>query len=175
MKLSATLLGFASSFPQLIIILSMINLVISCSSPKKSNNTEDGGNSRATTDITNKDTIYVQDTSKKVADQTITINVSYAAIECGCPQWFDTKGNAVAYLEGIERFYLEPINKDLINANDLWDGEHLPLILKVTGRFSKEKEIPITYHIKGTIQKARIFWYDNITVVSSSPYKGIGK
>lgn len=105
--------------------------------------------------------------------KTITITVSYAAIECGCPQWFETKFKNVKFLKGVERFYLEPVNKDLKNSNDLYDGEHLPLTVKVTGRFSSNKEAPVTYHTKGTPEKARIFWYDKITVVS--PSKGNSK
>lgn len=151
----------------------MFNLVIGCGASDNSKDTEDCSKSGAATVIRVKDTSYIQDTSKsKTVDTTITINVSYAAIECGCPQWFETKNKSVAYLEGVERFYLEPISKDLINANDLWDGEHLPLDLKVTGRFSKEKETPITYRTKGVPEKARIFWYDKITVVSQSYKKG---
>ena len=154
---------------KLTLIISIINLVIGCSSPDKSNNTEDSSKSKATAVVISKDTFYVKDTSKnETTGKTITINVSYAAIECGCPQWFEAKGKNVAYLEGVERFYLEPTSKDLINANHLWDGEHLPLTLKVTGRFSKEKEIPPTYNIKDEPEKARIFWYDKITIVSPS-------
>ncbi|WP_316793740.1 hypothetical protein [Pedobacter frigoris] len=62
----------------------------------------------------------------------------------------------------VERFYLEPTNKTLVNANDLWDGQTLPLTLKLVGRFSKDKELPKTYNTKTTPEKARIFWYDKI-------------
>ena len=99
----------------------------------------------------------------------IEITVSYAAIACGCPQWFETKFKNVKFLEGVERFYVEPVSKDVINANGLWDGKHLPFTLKITGQFSEEKALPITYHTKGEPEKARIFWYDKITVVSPSP------
>lgn len=151
---------------KLSLIISMIQLVVGCGSADKSSSTADSNRSKDTSVISGKDT--VQNSSKnEFSGKKITITVSYAAIECGCPQWFETKFKNVRFLEGVERFYLEPVRKDLINANDLWDGEHLPLVIKVTGRFSKEKEIPITYHTKGTPEKARIFWYDKITVVSS--------
>jgi len=152
-----------------ILIISIIHLVIGCSSLDKASNIEDTSKSKATSVILNKDTSYIQNSSKsEFSGKTITLTLSYTAIECGCPQWFETKFKNVKFLEGVERFYLEPVNKDLINANKLWDGEHLPLIIKVTGRFSKEKEAPITYHTKGAPEKARIFWYDKITVVSPS-------
>ena len=127
---------------KLTLIVSIIQLVIGYANPGLSKS-----------ELLNKDT---------------TITVSYAAIACGCPQWFETKFKSVKFLEGVERFYLEPVNKNLKNANDLWDGEHLPLTVKVTGRFSRDKEAPVTYHTKGTPEKARIFWYDKITIVSPS-------
>ena len=117
--------------------------------------------------MSGKDTSNIPDPLKKGSSgKEITITVSYAAIECGCPQWFETKFKGVKFLEGVERFYLEPADKDLINANALWDGKRLPLTIKITGRFSKEKGIPVTYHTKGTPEKARIFWYNKITIVS---------
>ena len=142
-----------------------MNFIIGCNgSLGKSSNVEE---SNTTTFVETKDTIAVNSNSKKgLPDKTITITVSYAAIECGCPQWFETKFKDVKFLEGVERFYLEPINKGLVNANSLWDGEHLPLTLKIVGTFSKEKEVPITYRTKGDPEKARIFWYEKITVLS---------
>ncbi|QEC43256.1 hypothetical protein [Pseudobacter ginsenosidimutans] len=101
-----------------------------------------------------------------LSDSSITIVFSYAAIACRCPQWFETKHANVKFQEGVERFYLEPINNKLVNANSLWDGVHLPLTVKVTGKFSKEKETAKTYRTKGVPENARIFWYDSITVVS---------
>ncbi len=155
---------------KLTLITSIIQLVIGCGNPDKSNNIEDSSSkSNTTTVIASKDTLNVFDSSKnELPDTIITITVSYAAIACGCPQWFETKFENVDFLEGVERFYLEPVNKDLINANTLWDGEHLPLTLKITGRFSQEKGLPVTYHTKGEPEKARIFWYDKITVVPPS-------
>ncbi len=119
--------------------------------------------------ITSKDTLTVFDSSKnELSDKKITIAVSYAHIACGCPQWFQTKYENVPFLEGVERFYLEPSNSSLTIANDIWNGEHLPPTLKVTGRFSKEKLLPPKLGSKDEPEKARIFWYDKITVVSPS-------
>lgn len=146
-----------------------MNFVVGCSSnPGISNSTEDNTIDTSVTPIIS--TLKVSDSLKhELSDKSITITVSYAAIECGCPQWFETRFKDVEFLEDVERFYLEPTGKELVNANDLWDGEHLPLTLKITGRFSKEKGIPITYHSKGVLEKARIFWYNNITVLTPPP------
>jgi len=109
---------------------------------------------------------FIAQTQDKIEKETkaVTIRVSYAAIECGCPQWFETKFRNEKFLTNVERFYLEPTNKTLINANHLWNGKKLPLTLKLVGRFSKEKELPITYNTKTTPERARIFWYNKLTV-----------
>jgi hypothetical protein len=146
------------------LIISIFNLVIGCSNSDKSGNAEDNNNTMPV--ISSKDTGVLDSSKNELPGDTITITVSYAAIACGCPQWFETKFKDVKFLEGVERYYLEPTDSSLINANKLWDGKHLPLTLKVTGKFSKEKEIPPTYNIKDEPEKARIFWYNKITVVS---------
>jgi hypothetical protein len=87
---------------KLTLIISIINLAISCSSPDKSSNTENSSKSKAISVISSKDTVPE---SSKLSGKTITITVSYAAIECGCPQWFETKFKNVKFLEGVERFY----------------------------------------------------------------------
>ncbi len=136
---------------KLSLIISMIQFVIGYGSPVPLSN----------------DTLYKQDPSKnEITDKVITITVSYAAIACGCAHWFETKYKKIPFLDGVERFYLEPTDSSLLIANKLWDGVHLPLTLKVTGRFSKEKRLPPTLGIKDEPEKARIFWYDRITVVS---------
>ena len=102
----------------------------------------------------------------EMQNKIITIKVSYAAIECDCPQWFEDKYSNIPFLEGVDFFYLEPNKKNLTNANDLWDGKHLPLTLEVKGRFTKEKGLPITYRTKGTPERAKIFFYDSIKIIS---------
>ena len=154
----------------LTLIISMVLLTVGCICPDTSSSIETiGSKSKITAVAPNKGILYTPEPKKnEFAGTTLTITVSYAAIECGCPQWFETKFKNVQFLEHVERFYLEPVRKDLINANNLWDGEHLPLTVKITGRFYKEKASPITYHTKGIPENARIFWYDKITVISAS-------
>jgi hypothetical protein len=150
------------------LIISIILLAFGCGSLEKPGNGEGSSKSKTKSVVLNKDTDKRDSSKNKFTGKTITITVSYAAIACGCAHWFETKYVNVKFLEGVERFYLEPTDTSLLNANDLWDGEHLPLTLKLTGRFSKEKEIPPTYQIKDEPEKARIFWYDRITVVTPS-------
>lgn len=158
------------------LIISIFNLVIGCSSPDNAINTEDSSKIKVISVMSGKDTLEILDSSKKeLSDKTVTLNFSYAAIACGCPQWFETKFKDIKFFEGVERFYLEPTDTSLLNANNLWEGEHLPLTLKVTGRFSKEKILPPNLGIKDEPEKARIFWYDKITVVSPSSHKDNNK
>lgn len=120
----------------------------------------------------NKDSIKIQsqgiETIGQLQTVDTTITVSLAAIECGCPQWFETKFGNKSFLKDVERFYVEPMNKTLVNANALWDGQSLPLVLKLVGRFSKNKEFPDTYNTKTTPERARIFRYSKIIIVSNS-------
>ena len=158
------------------LIISMLNLVIGCSSPDNSINKEDCGKIKVISVMSGKDTLNVLDSSKKeLSDKTVTITFSYAAIACGCPQWFETKYKNVKFLEGVDWFYLEPTDTSLLSANILWDGEHFPLTLKVTGTFSKEKILPPNLGIKDEPEEARVFWYEKITVVSPSSHKGNNK
>ena len=124
---------------KLILIISMIQ-VVGCGSHGNSSDVKDSGKSKASPIVLNSDTLYKQNSSKsEVSGKSITITVSYAAIACGCAHWFETKYENVKFLEGVERFYLEPTDTGLLKANDLYDGEHIPLTLKLTGRFSREK------------------------------------
>jgi hypothetical protein len=153
--------GALSKNMKITLILSILSLITGCNSRlDKSVNAPKSNTASSALDT------GILSLKKELSDKTDTIIVSYAAIACSCPQWFETKFQNIAFLEGVERFYLEPTNKDLINANSLWDGTHLPLTLEVVGTFSKEKEEPVMHQTKGATEKARIFWYEKITVLS---------
>lgn len=148
------------------VLLFMIALASGCAGPDSSENDKDRKGD--TLPVLSKSALpaAAELATDGWSDSVITISVSYAAIECGCPQWFETRFSTVEFLDGVERFYLEPVSEDLINANDLWDGVHLPLTVKITGRFSRQKEVPGKFRTKGIPEKARIFRYEKITVVS---------
>lgn len=96
-----------------------------------------------------------------------TIKVTYAAIQCGCAQWVDDKQSKVRPLNLLERFYLEPLSDSLLNANRIWDGETMPFTLSLTGKFSEDRTLPLTSFSKDSLpEKARIFWYEKITVLT---------
>lgn len=150
----------------LFILFLFISLNFSCNPTVSTNSYNKVKISDKTFNGANDTSLNFQD-NMELSDSTVTMTVSYAAIACGCPQWFESRYNHVPFLEGVERFYLEPINSDLLNANDLWDGKKLPLTITVVGRFSKVKGVPKTYHVKGDPERARIFWYNKIKVISS--------
>ncbi len=151
----------------MLLITLFIYMLLSCSSHENLSGVE--GKGKFAPIVANYDSLNPQDTMRnKLSGKKITITVSYAAIACGCPQWFESKFKNVKFLKGVERFYLEPTDKSLTHANALWNGVDLPFEVEVTGTFSKEKELPITYSSKEMPEKARIFWYEKITVLSPS-------
>jgi hypothetical protein len=149
------------------IIIQLVVLMYCCCDQGVSIKAKDRSKINGKSALYGKDTFVLsKPTNIELTDSIMTLTVSYAAIECGCPQWFETRYGKIPFLEGVEKFYLEPINEKLVNANDLWDGQNLPLTVKVVGRFSKVKGVPVTYHVKGEPEKARIFWYNKITHIS---------
>ena len=152
-----------------ITIILLLQYLFGCSSPINVKNLIEGTNEKTLDSIVIKGSMNKGYVESNLCNEKVTITVSYAAIACGCPQWFQTKFKDVEFLEGVERFYLEPANSGLLNANGLWDGVHLPLTLKLTGRFSKEKELPLTYYSKAVLDEAKIFWYEKLVVISQPP------
>lgn len=98
--------------------------------------------------------------------QTKILDVSYAAIMCTCPQWFETK--YASDTSKTEQFYLEPARDKVVGANKLYDGTNLPLRVAVTGRFYSKKGYPANYFpTKGEPEPARVFRYDKIKVLEN--------
>jgi hypothetical protein len=97
---------------------------------------------------------------KKVKDTVIT--VEYGAVSCTCAQW------VIFSKQDREYIYLERVDKRLIEADHIWDGKHLPLNLKLTGSFYKNKGIPSRYReVKGSPYPAKIFKYRKIEILTS--------
>lgn len=93
----------------------------------------------------------------------VTKILSYSTISCTCAQWFDKNKKGEN-----EYFYLEPVNKNLIKANKLWNGTNLPLIVKVTGNLISENDYPEYFkgqHLNKGAEKGKVFRYNNIEVL----------
>ncbi|MEO6851953.1 MAG: hypothetical protein ABI166_15025 [Mucilaginibacter sp.] len=92
------------------------------------------------------------------------ITVSYGSVACTCAQWIIQNG-----IKEREYIFLEPATKKLIDAENIWNGKYLPLKLKLTGSFFKQKGYPKNYHSeKGKPEPARVFRYTKIEIVT--PY-----
>lgn len=103
----------------------------------------------------------------KLTGQNQTIDVSYAAIECTCPQWFETK-NMDDTVDGRRYFYLEPASSNLVSANTLYDGTNIPLRILISGQFYSNQGYPAYYFpAKGDPKPARVFRYDKINVIKN--------
>jgi len=89
--------------------------------------------------------------------------LNYNAIGCTCAKWGykNKKGEN-------ELYYLEPINKNLVNADDLWNGNNIPLIVKVTGNIISQNDYPEYFrgqHLNKGAEKGKVFRYNKIEVL----------
>jgi len=101
---------------------------------------------------------------EKLENKTLVITVSYGAIACECAQWMLVKNKGER-----EYIFLEPASKQLINARHIWDGNHLPLQLRLTGKFYIGTGFPENYKLeKGGDDPAKVFRYDKIEILT--PY-----
>jgi len=102
---------------------------------------------------------------QKTGSKTETITVSFNAIACTCAQWTETKYNNNQ--NNREYIFIERANDSFIDADSLWDGEHLPLTLKLTGQFISQSGYPKNYSpTKGSPDPAKVFQYNSIKIVS---------
>jgi hypothetical protein len=95
----------------------------------------------------------------------VTIKVSYAAILCTCPQWFETK-NGNDTINGRQHFYLERGKAGIVDANTLYNGSNLPIQLSLTGQFYDKEGYPKDYHpLKGNPNPAKVFRYQKLKIL----------
>ncbi|HRG82013.1 MAG TPA: hypothetical protein PLO99_05815 [Chitinophagaceae bacterium] len=148
-------------------MLCLLTFTVSCKEKTDRTNTEGNKSYVQVKDYPKNELNYRVDTAKFNVDKgnltgkTITINVSYAAIECTCPQWFETK-NMNDTINGRQYFYLERGNKSITNADTLYDGINPPQ-LTLTGQFYNKEGYPKNYNpSKGEPMPSRVFKYEKI-------------
>ncbi len=95
-----------------------------------------------------------------------TLILSYNAISCTCAQWSELKyGNNP---EKRIRYWLEPANERLLIADTLFDGENLPVQIKVTGQIVSENGFPKRNLSKvGQEEAGKVFRYKRIEVLKN--------
>jgi hypothetical protein len=97
--------------------------------------------------------------SERVNEQQ-KLTVTYSAIACTCAQWKIDNSKVNNYI------YLEPANKKLLDANQIWDGKALPLKVKVRGNYKSGSGLPKSYeNIKGNPKPGKVFLYTYIKVI----------
>jgi hypothetical protein len=99
-----------------------------------------------------------------------TLTLIYNAISCTCAQWSETRKSED--INKKQNFWLEPANEKLIKADTLFNGENLPLIIKVTGQLITENGFPKREIAKiGQDEAGKVFKYTKIEVVQNGEKK----
>ncbi len=99
-----------------------------------------------------------------------TLTLIYNAISCSCAQW--SEWNSIKDSENNQRYWLEADNKNLIDADSLFNGENLPVIIKVTGQIVSKNGFPKIDLTKVGLEEAGyVFKYSKIVVLK----KGLKK
>jgi hypothetical protein len=95
-----------------------------------------------------------------------TLTLIYNAIACTCAQWSETRFNGNT--DKKIYYWLEPANKKLTEADTLYNGENLPVIIKVTGQIVTESGFPKRELAKvGQDEEGNVFRYTKIEIVQN--------
>jgi hypothetical protein len=99
-----------------------------------------------------------------------TLTLDYNAIACTCAQWSESK-----YSNKPDKkvyYWLEPNNKKLIQADTLYNGENLPVQIKVTGQIVSENGFPkIDLSKVGQDEAGKVFRYTKIEILKNGRTK----
>ncbi|WP_306567529.1 hypothetical protein [Flavobacterium lindanitolerans] len=99
-----------------------------------------------------------------------TLTLIYNAISCSCAQWSETRKSK--NIDTKQNYWLEPANEKLINADTLFNGENLPIIIKVTGQVVSENGFPKKDLVKtGQDEAGKVFRYIKIEVMQNGQKK----
>lgn len=99
-----------------------------------------------------------------------TLTLIYNAISCTCAQWSDTRKTENKNRK--QNYWLEPANDKLIKADRLFNGENLPVIIKVTGQVVTENGFPKRELAKvGQDEAGKVFRYTKIEVIQNEQKK----
>lgn len=94
-----------------------------------------------------------------------SLTLTYNAISCDCAQWSEAKFDK--YPDKRVYYWLQPATIKLLNVNSLFDGENLPLKIKVTGRIINDNGFPRGKNLSKVGRDAAgiVFEYTSIEVL----------
>ena len=99
-----------------------------------------------------------------------TLTLIYNSISCTCAQWSENRKNEQT--DKTKNYWLEPANENLIKADTLFNGENLPVIIKVTGQVITENGFPKRELTKVSQDEAgKVFRYTKIKVIQNGQKK----
>ncbi|MCM2556702.1 hypothetical protein NAL32_20115 [Chryseobacterium sp. Ch-15] len=99
-----------------------------------------------------------------------TLTLIYNTISCTCAQWSETRFSNDT--DNKTNYWLEPANDKLIKADTLFNGENLPVIIKVTGQVITENGFPKRELVKvGQDEAGKVFRYTKIEVIQNGQKK----
>lgn len=99
-----------------------------------------------------------------------TLTLIYNAISCTCAQWSEAQKNK--NIDTKQNYWLDPANEKLIKADTLFNGENLPIIIKVTGQVVTENGFPKRELAKvGKDEAGKVFRYSKIEVIQNGQKK----
>ncbi|KIC62707.1 hypothetical protein [Chryseobacterium taiwanense] len=106
----------------------------------------------------------------KIDSKVEQLTLIYNAISCTCAQWSEDRKRED---NNKKRYYwLEPANEKLIDADRLFNGKNLPIIIKVTGRVVTENGFPKRELSKvGQDEAGKVFRYTKIEVIQNGQKK----
>lgn len=101
-----------------------------------------------------------------------TLTLVYNAISCTCAQWSETRFKNST--NKGPHYWLEPANEKLIEADNLFDGNNIPIIIKVTGQVVTEKGFPKRELVKVSKEEAgKVFRYSKLEVLQIGEKKNV--
>lgn len=94
-----------------------------------------------------------------------SMTLTYNGIGCTCAQWSESRFDKDT-AERI-RYWLEPANKELMNADTLYNGTDLPVQIRVTGQVVTEYGFPLFVNLDkaGQEEAGRVFRYTKIELL----------
>ncbi len=106
----------------------------------------------------------------KAESKVETLTLIYNAISCTCAQWSEIR--KTENTDRKQNYWLEPANEKLIDADSLFNGENLPVIIKVTGQVVTENGFPKRELAKvGQEEAGKVFRYSIIEIIQNGQKK----